>query len=153
MFNTTADILPFNILLLNGITEKNKINIFLPDTKYGYPNPGIINNLPSQYAHACHTHLNQVLWNECVRTTKGLVNIWLLCAARGNALSHRWGSCATDSSRHDNELNTALRLYVLAVFVCPCLRTKTMLPEALQLFNVCELIANRLSILTSRDVT
>lgn len=71
MFNTTADILPFNIHLLYGISEKNKLNIFLPDTKYGYPNPGIMNNLPSQYAHAWHTHLNQVLWNEMRTHYKG----------------------------------------------------------------------------------
>lgn len=40
---------------------------------------------------------------------------------------------------HANELNTALGLYLAAVLVCPWHRTKTMLAEALQLFNVCEL--------------
>lgn len=43
---------------------------------------------------------------------------------------------------HDNELNqhgaSTNQLYVLDVLVYPWHRTKTMMAEALQLFNVCE---------------
>ena len=41
---------------MNEILKKKINKHFLPEFQYGYPNPRIINNLLSQYAHACHTH-------------------------------------------------------------------------------------------------